>query len=181
MKVFFENGQSSFPKGGKKDGIIFCYFRQRDLCLGRKYIPIPTLPQNTKIISMEKMTLAIWHSLPLRFKHDLSVYAKQYKTEYPDLRRKHLNSYGIFLKIIHKIEKYYLISKQEDTSYNMYALLFGHLSVADFIKIGYLLPVKNGYKLTARIISMKKSFSLIEDDPFPKLFFDTPYKYAKPG
>ncbi len=181
MKVFFEEGQCSFPKGGKKDGIIFCYFRQRDICLGRRYISIPLLPQNTKIISMGKITLSIWQNLPLCFKHDLSVYARLYKAEYPDLRRKHLNSYGIFLKIIHKIDRFYQFSKLEDTSYSMYALLYGHLSVADFIRIGYLPQVRKGYILTARILSVETIFPLIPSILLPEQAILNLNIHSKPG
>ncbi len=181
MKVYFEKNQTSYPKGGKKEGIIFCYFRHSDLCLGRKYIPIPFLPQNLKIISMEKLTLQIWHNLPLRFKHDLSSYARQYKLEYPDLRRKHLNSYGIFLKVIHKLDKQYLFSKRDDASYNLYVLLFGHLSVADFIKSGVLLPIHKGYKLTARIIFQTKASPYIPASTLTEDLSVFSWPLAKPG
>ncbi len=181
MKVFFEQGQTSFPKGGKKEGIVFCYYRQKDLCMGRKYSSVPFLPQNAKIISLEKLTLNIWHNLPLRFKHDLCTYAQQYKTEYPDLRRKHLNSYSIFLKIIHKIDRQCLFSQKENASYNLYVLLFGHLSVADFIYAGFLLPVRKGYKLTARIIPIVKSYPQIEQNLFPELTTTCPNRHSKPG
>ncbi len=182
MKVYFENDSHSFPKGGKKDGIVFCYYRQKDLCTARKYIPIPALPQNTNIINLEKITLSIWHNLPLRFKNNLSSYAKQYKTEYPDLRRKYLNSYGIFLKIIHKIDRYYSFSKQVDPSYSMYALLFGHLSVADFIKWGFLLPVKNSYKFNDRIILQVPSIDFFTPEKLISVdLVPSPIKLSKPG
>ncbi len=181
MKVFFKDGSNRYPKGGKKDGIIFCYYRQRDLCVGRKYITIPLLPQNAKIITLEKVTLDIWHKLPLRFKHDLVVYTKQYKVQYPDLRRKHLNSYGIFLKIIHRIDKDYQLSQRDDASFELYVQMFGLYSTADFIKAGYLLPVKDGSKLTARIISQEHELPVLQDLVFSESNWVYLVRLCKPG
>lgn len=164
MIVYMDWEKTKYPKGGKTDDIIYCYSSYMPFCFARRYIKIPFMPQNAKIISMEKLTLEIWHELTQRFKQDLKNYADLYKAQYPKLRGKHLNSYGVFLKIIHKIEKNFHFSEMVNTGFALFLSLFGHLSVTDFIRMGYLVKVKFGFKLNYQIIKHKNDFI-----PFLKL------------
>ncbi len=158
MRVIMDWEKTKYPKGGKSDGIVYCYHSYGNACVGRNYIPVPFMKQNAKIISMEKLTLEIWKILPQRFKNDLKIYAMKYKTQEPKLRRKHLNCYGIFLKIMHKIEKHYQFSQMKNTGYDLYIKLFGTFSVADFINLNYLSKVKKYRQLTTRIIPITYQF-----------------------
>ncbi len=163
MRVIMDWEKTKYPKGGKKDGIVYCYHFYGNTCVGRNYISVPFMEQNAKIISMEKITLEIWKILPQRFKNDLKAYAMKFKTQEPKIRRKFLNSYGIFLKIMHKIEKQYHFSQMDNAGYDLYMKLFGLFSVYDYIKKGYLIPVKNDYKLRARLILSE--FTLFVNPP----------------
>lgn len=156
MIVYMDWEKTKYPKGGKEDDIIYCYSSYMPFCYARPYIKIPFMKQNAKIISMEKLILQIWQRIPLRFKQDLKGYANYYKSQYPKLRGKHLNSYGVFLKIIHKIEKVFHFSEMENTGPELYFSLFGNLSVIDFIRSGYLPKVKYGHKLNYRIFKRLK-------------------------
>ncbi len=159
MRVIMDWENTKYPKGGKLDGIVYCYHSYGNTCVGRNYIPVPFMEQNAKIISMEKITLEIWKILPQRFKNDLKIYAMKYKNQEPKTRRKHLNCYGIFLKIMHKIEKYYQFSHIKNTGYDLYVKLFGLFSVADFINMKYLIKIKKYHQLTTRIIQITYQFS----------------------
>lgn len=152
MIVYMDWEKTSFPKGGKNDDIVYCYSSYRPFCVGRRYIEVPFMKQNAKIISMQSLTLEIWKQLPFGFKKDLSFYAVQYKRQYPKLRGKHLNSYGVFLKIIHQIEKRFQYSQMENTGFSLFIRLFGNLSVYDYIRLGYLLRVKRNKKLKHPIL-----------------------------
>lgn len=154
--VYMDWEKTRFPKGGEADDIIYCYSSYRPFCYARRYIRIPFMPQNAKIISVEKLTLQIWQELPLRFKQDLKAYAETYKNQYPKLRGKHFNSFGVFLKILHQIEKKFHFSEMENSDYYLFLNLFGHLSVIDYIRLGYLPKVKKGFKLNYRILKIKK-------------------------
>ena len=152
MRVYFGSGKQVYPKGGRDDGITYCYFNDGAICIGRRYFKVPMREQNHRLIKMEKIVLAIWIGLAERFKKDLRIYARKYCSEYPKLRGKHVNSYGIFLKIMHRIEEDYAFSEISGDSLNKYIKLFGDYSVADFIQLGYLPAVKEGYRLRNRII-----------------------------
>ncbi len=73
MRVFMDWEKTKYPKGGKQDGIVYCYYSYGNACVGRKYYKVPLMKQNSNIISIEKITLEIWKALPIRFKHDLKV------------------------------------------------------------------------------------------------------------
>ncbi len=161
MRVIMDWEKTKYPKGGKQDGIVYCYSSYGNACVGRNYVPVPFMKQNANIISMEKLTLSIWKILPQRFKNDLKIYAMKYKTQDPKLRRKFLNCYGIFLKIMHKIEKDYQFSKIKNSGYDLYQKIFGSLSVADFINMNYLPKIKKYHHLTARLIQI--TYEYIED------------------
>ncbi len=158
MRVFMDWEKTKFPKGGKQDGIVYCYYSYGNICVGRNYTPVPFMKQNANIISIEKITLEIWKILPQRFKNDLKIYAMKFKNQYPKLRRKHLNCYGIFLKIMHMIEKYYQFSQMINPGYDLYLYLFGSFSVADFITMNYLPKIKQYHQLTAKLIQISSEY-----------------------
>ncbi len=158
MRVFMDWKKTKYPKGGKQDGIVYCYYSYGNICVGRNYAPVPFMKQNANIISIEKITLEIWKILPQRFKNNLKIYAMKYKTLNPKLRRKHLNCYGIFLKIMHKIEKYYQFSQMKNPGYNLYLKIFGTFSVADFIKMNYLPKIKKYSQLKATLLNLKTNY-----------------------
>ncbi len=73
MRVIMDWEKTKYPKGGEKDGIVYCYHSYGNACVGRKYYKVLLMKQNSNIISIEKITLEIWKALPIRFKHDLKV------------------------------------------------------------------------------------------------------------
>ncbi len=173
MRVIMDWGKTKYPKGGQKDGIVYCYLSCGKACVGRKYYHVPLMKQNSNIISIEKITLEIWKTLPIRIKHDLKIYSQKFKKKYDKIRRKFLNSYGIFLKIIHKIEKQFRISQKIEFSMESFFQFFSIYSVYDYIKAGYLLPVPDAFKLNNKIISLSQP--LYDKQPrnlIPDSFFD---------
>jgi hypothetical protein len=156
MRVYFGNGKQVYPKGGREDGITYCYFNEGHVCIGRRYYQVPLREQNHRIIKMEKIILSIWRGLCERFKRDLVKYARKYHEEYPKLRGHHINSYGIFLKIMYKIERDFNFSEISGDDLSKYIKLFGDYSVHDFIQLGYLDKVRESYRLRNRIILIIK-------------------------
>ncbi len=154
MRVFFKPGSTLYPKGGKRDDVVYCYHNDGMFCFTRKYYIVPEMPQHVKIKSMQNISLQIWNSLPLRFKNDIKQYADQYKGEYPHIRRKFISSYSIFLKIIHKIDSLYHISDKKSFTPDDYLKNFGSFSIADYIRMNFLPKVKNFNCLNAVILSV---------------------------
>jgi len=162
MKVYFGPGKQVYPKGGRKDGITYCYHNEGAVCIGRNYFKVPMRAQNYRIIAMEKIVLAIWRGLKESFRKDLSIYARRYCNEYRTLRGKHINSYGIFLKIMYKIEQDYCFSEISGESLSKYLKLFGDYSVWDYVKLGYLPMIKKAYQLRNRIfVFIKNEFECL--------------------
>ncbi len=152
MRVFFKPGSTLYPKGGKRDDVVYCYFNDGTICYTRNYYPVHEMPQNRKIKELQSVTLQIWKLLPLRFKTELSLYAKQFKKEYPHLRRKFLGNYSIFLKITHKLDQLMQNSQNKSLTADDFFNYFVSFSLADYIRVKFLPKVSNFYKLNAQLL-----------------------------
>ncbi len=156
MKVTFKPGTKNLTKGGKKVGIVYCYYNQDHYCKGRNYTPVKMMKQHVHIISMQKITLEIWNLLPKRFLHDIQEYTKKFQKINSKLRGKYISSYSVFLKITHYLNKKYSISQMKTFDYWEYYELFGHLSIYDFIKLGVLEWVKDAPQINNRVKLLNK-------------------------
>ena len=152
MRVFFKPGSTLYPKGGKRDDVVYCYHNEGTICYTRNYYPVPEMPQNLKIKELQSITLQIWNVLPLRFKTELSLYAKQYKKEYPHIRRKFLSNYSIFLKITHKLDQLMQSTQNKSLSPEDFFKYFVSFSLADYIRVKFLPKIINFYKLNAQLL-----------------------------
>ncbi len=152
MRVFFKPGSTLYPKGGKRDDVVYCYHNDGAICFTRNYYPVPEMPQNRKIKELQSVTLQIWEVLPLRFKTELSLYAKQYKKEYPHIRRKFLSNYSIFLKISHKLDQLMQSTQNKSLTAEDFFKYFFSFSLADYIRVKFLPKVINFYKLNAKLL-----------------------------
>ncbi len=152
MRVFFKPGSTLYPKGGKRDDVVYCYHNEGKICFTRKYYNVPEMPQNRKIKELQSVTLQIWKLLPLRFKTELSLYAKQYKKEYPHIRRKFLSNYSIFLKITHKLDQLMQSTQNKSLTPEDFFKYFASFSLADFIRVKFLPKVKDFFKLNAQLL-----------------------------
>ncbi len=152
MRVFFKPGSTLYPKGGKRDDVVYCYHNEGTICFTRNYYTVPEMPQNRMIKELQSITLQIWKVLPLRFKTELSLYAKQYKKEYPHFRRKFISNYSIFLKITHKLDQLMQSSQNKTLSVEDFFKFFVSFSLADYIRIKFLPKVSNFYKLNAQLL-----------------------------
>ena len=152
MRVFFRPGTTVFPKGGRQDGVTYCYQYNGRLCFARNYYEVPMRAQNFQVISLSKIAQQIWTVLPRRFKNNLKSYTSEFIKKEPSFRCKFISSYAVFMKIIHKINKQFSSFAKEQSPVNFFMALFGHMSLYDFIKSGYLMMVNNARKLNSRIL-----------------------------
>ncbi len=150
MKVYFKPNNTTFPKGGKKDGIIYCYSFHGKRCIGRNYFEVKPLKQQDNIISMQQLTLTVWKRLPISFKKDLSLYTQNYKKIAPALRAKHISVYSIFLKISHHFNKSSQINHEIMTPNSLLQSL-NYLSVYTCIQLNILPDIPQSYKLNKMI------------------------------
>lgn len=171
MRVFFRPGTTVFPKGGRQDGVTYCYQYDGRLCFARNYYEVPMRAQNYHIISVSRLAKQLWDSLAIGFKNQLKRYTLSYVQEYPSFRGKFISSYAIFMKIIHKIEAQFQISKIPNFDFQNWLKLFGSLSIADFIKLGWLKKIKNLYKLNFRYYIIPRRYSMIQSDILSHPFF----------
>ncbi len=155
MRVFFKPGSTLYPKGGKRDDVVYCYHNEGTICYTRNYYNVPEMPQNRKIKELQSVTLQIWNVLPLRFKTELALYAKQYIKEYPHIRRKFLSNYSIFLKITHKLDQLMQSTQNKSLTIEDFYKFFVSLSLADYIRVKFLPKIINFYKLNAQILIEK--------------------------
>lgn len=60
------------------------------------------------------------------------------------------------MKIIHKINKQFSSFAKDQSPVDFFMALFGHMSIRDFIKCGYLIMVNNAGKLNSSILKEYK-------------------------
>ncbi len=168
MKVYFKYDTKSFPKKDRNSGIVYCYSCNGKICICRNYGPVKHLPQHDQIITMQKLALSIWNALPLRFKNDLSIYTKSYKTTAQSLRSKYISPYSVFLKIVHHLDNIVHFSKISDFSPLFFLKTFHYLSIYYSIKLKLLPSIPNSFKLNKSISSL--------NNHHPYNFIDSSYK-----
>ncbi len=147
MKVYFKPGTNQFPKGGEKDGIVYSYFDEGRVCIGRNYVTVKARQQHDNIVSMQQYTLSVWQILPESFKKDLASYTRIYKKRGRARRAKYMSAYSVFLKITHYLNKHGLLSKIKDQIPEVFLQKFRQLNVYLCIQMRIIPFIPNSYLL----------------------------------
>ncbi|HOD55273.1 MAG TPA: hypothetical protein PKJ08_12160, partial [Candidatus Cloacimonadota bacterium] len=103
---------------------------------------------NFNIIQVNQITRAVWDRLSKPFMRDLAEYARRYKIEYPNLRKRGVSAYSVFLMVIHGLIRRFSIKTADAEKCSVvFDQLLLKMSVFKLIEFKILKPVRMSYQL----------------------------------
>jgi hypothetical protein len=146
MRVYFSDSVKDFPK--KAGDLHLAWYQNGRICISRVLKDHHMQPQNFNIIQVNQITRAVWDRLSNPFKKDLAEYARRYKIQYPNLRKRGVSAYSVFLMVIHGLIRRFSIKTADAEKCSVvFDQLLLKMSVFKLIEFKILKPVRMSYQL----------------------------------